>query len=48
MDRADGVVAYDGARYSGRERTARNVNIYVYVDAKKIHLCIHWRRKLHL
>ena len=45
MDRADGVVAYDGARYSGRKRVARNVNIYVDIDAKKIHLCIHWRRK---
>jgi len=45
MDRADELVSYDGARYSGRERTARNVNIYVDIDAKKIHLCIHWRRK---
>ena len=45
MDRADELVAYDGARYSGRKRTVRNVNICVYIDAKKIHLCKQRRRK---
>jgi len=45
LDRANELVADDITRNSGRKRIARNVNIYVDIDAKKIHLCIHSRRK---
>ena len=45
MDRANELVADDSACNSGRKRVARNVNIYVDIDAEKIHLCIHLRRK---
>jgi len=38
VDRADELVAYDGARYSGRERTARDVN--VHFNGKISAICI--------
>jgi len=38
MDRVDGVATNDGARCGGNESTAGNVNIYVDIDAEKLHL----------
>ena len=38
MDRANELVTNDSARCGGNESTAGNVNIYVDIDAEKLHL----------
>jgi len=39
------MATYDGARYSGNESNARNVNKCIYILRKSVHICIHLRRK---